>query len=561
MLYKSKSKLSKQWKTFFLLFHTVKYLRWKQIWFRLYYQVRKVSPMVTPQLPARTWLQHWEGPYRISPLSIISLNNVVFLDEPGNLNSPDDWNCRKKSKIWLYNLHYFDALNSIHAVNQYALLQAFIDKWTQENPPCQGNGWEPYPLSIRLVNLVKWYSRSCQPLVPSTGEILGMQAQALMQQIEYHIGGNHLFINGKALLFIGAFFKGKQADVWINKGLKLLDAEMKEQFLNDGAHYELSPMYHALICWDLCDLINLANRSGIPELLSRKEKWQHLLVKALTWLQCMCHPDGGISFFNDASFGIAPSLDEIQQYCNELNVAIPDNSFDGFSLTQLKESGYCVVNMDNNSKAILDVGEIGPSYQPGHAHADSLSFELSLYGERVLVNSGISHYGSDLTRQLQRGTKAHNTVTINYENSSEVWSGFRVARRAHPKHLSMNEGVRCIKISCSHDGYRRLPGRNWHERRWEFLPNRLIILDTIHGVFQTAEARLYFHPDVSLQVLDNQCIQGTLASGKKVVICVKNAFAFRVEPSTWHPYFGVSEINACVVATFKNTELVTELSW
>ena len=82
-------------------------------------------------------------------------------------------------------------------------------------------------------------------------------------------------------------------------------------------------------------------------------------------------------------------------------------------------------------KLLLDVASIGPDYLPGHGHADTLSFEMSLFGKRTLVNRGISQYGIEV-RQVERGTAAHNTVVINNENSSEVWSGFRVARRARP---------------------------------------------------------------------------------------------------------------------------------
>ncbi|MFB1490650.1 MULTISPECIES: heparinase II/III family protein [unclassified Thiocapsa] len=42
--------------------------------------------------------------------------------------------------------------------------------------------------------------------------------------------------------------------------------------------------------------------------------------------------------------------------------------------------------------ALLDVAPIGPDYLPGHAHADTLSFELSLFGQRVIVNGGTSRY-------------------------------------------------------------------------------------------------------------------------------------------------------------------------
>lgn len=580
MLHKPKGRLTQQIRMFFLFVHTVKYLRWPQIWFRLYYRVRKVRSGFISQLGERTWIKPWEAPLRKTPLSILSLKKVTFLNEQGELNHSSDWNNAEKTKLWLYNLHYFDALNSLDAPHQTALLEQFINKWIQENPPYQGNGWEPYPLSIRLVNLVKWYSKRATSLSLQTRGFLGIQANALMQQLEYHIGGNHLFINGKALVFIGVFLEGTEALIWLEKGLKILDRELKEQFLKDGAHYELSPMYHALMIWDLCDLINLADCSNQPELKARKEKWQATLSKALTWLERMCHPDGGISFFNDATFGIAPSLEEIQGYAEYINQGFKQHSISKasidkltrdqtaesrlkapLSLTWLKESGYCVVNIDHHGKAILDIGKIGPTYQPGHAHADSLSLELSLYGERVLVNSGISQYGNDLTRQLQRGTKAHNTVTINHENSSEVWGGFRVARRAYPVHLSIHENPDNIHVNCSHNGYRRLPGRNTHERQWTFLHRKVSIMDRIDGAFQTAEARFYFHPDILIQNLSHHRIQATLVSGNRIIISIVNALDVCIESTTWHPYFGSSIANVCLVTTFKSAELLTEIEW
>ena len=63
-------------------------------------------------------------------------------------------------------------------------------------------------------------------------------------------------------------------------------------------------------------------------------------------------------------------------------------------------------------------------------HADNLSFEWSLGEQRVLVNSGTSLYGVSSERHRQRKTKSHNTVEIDGFDSSEIWSGFRVARRA-----------------------------------------------------------------------------------------------------------------------------------
>ena len=82
------------------------------------------------------------------------------------------------------------------------------------------------------------------------------------------------------------------------------------------------------------------------------------------------------------------------------------------------------------NKLIFDAAAVGPDYIPGHAHADTLSFELSIGRERVFVNTGTSQYGSNLARHSERRTAAHNTVEVNNADSSEVWSSFRVGNRA-----------------------------------------------------------------------------------------------------------------------------------
>ncbi len=152
-------------------------------------------------------------------------------------------------------------------------------------------------------------------------------------------------------------------------------------------------MYHASLVWDVCDLLNLARLTGVPELATRVSSWMLVVERGLQWLEAMSHPDMDISFFNDAAFGIAPSLDRLKEYSMILGCEPHSNrKLSAPCVRHLKESGYVVIFLDGNGKAILDVGRVGPDYQPGHAHADTLSFELSLFGQRVLVNSGTSQY-------------------------------------------------------------------------------------------------------------------------------------------------------------------------
>src|SRR5256884_5459977 len=168
---------------------------------------------------------------------------------------------------------------------------------------------------------------------------------------------------------------------------------------------------------------------------------------------------------------------------------------------------------------IADVGEIGPDHLPGHAHADTLSFELSLRGQRVLVNAGTSTYEVSAERLRQRGTAAHNTVVVDGVDSSEVWSSFRVARRARPLVVSWGRDGAALWLSAGHEGYRRLPGKVIHRRRWRLDPHGLVVEDVLEGRYRSAEARF------------------PLLRGSEVTWTGGRASG-RLAATTWHPRVG-----------------------
>jgi len=328
-------------------------------------------------------------------------------------------------------------------------------------------------------------------------------------------------------------------------------------------------MYHAILLGDMCDLLNLAACSGLGDLKERIPGWREVVNRGLAWLETMLHPDGRIVFFNDASFGVAADPEAIKTYaaslgCKAKQVSLRSPQSDRVvSFRWLESSGYCRVEMPDGGVALLDVARIGPDYLPGHGHADTLSFELSLFGQRVFVNSGTSQYGENDERQRQRGTAAHNTVVINGENSSEVWGGFRVARRAYPSKPFIAEDDKSVVVVASHDGYKRLRGKAIHQRSWSFTSRSLVIHDLITGNFERAEARFHLYPDVEVDrhhSSDGQLLL-SLRSGKIISFDVQGTTGMEVMESTWHPGFGVSVPNICIVVKFSGHELATRLEW
>jgi hypothetical protein len=320
-------------------------------------------------------------------------------------------------------------------------------------------------------------------------------------------------------------------------------------------------MYQGTLLWDIADLIQLEQLSGLPELSHRVSVWREVLAKGLKWLKDMTHPDNGIAFFNDATFGIAPTLEDLQGFAERLGVELPqEHVVSCVTGALLQPSGFAVVAWPEHHRLLADLAPVGPDYQPGHAHADTLSCELSLYGQRVLVNSGISQYGEDAERHRQRCTAVHNTVEVDGENSSEVWAGFRVARRARPFDVALQQEADAVQFQAGHDGYRRLPGKVIHKRHWHAQADSLVIEDRLEGKYQRAVAHWHFHPDIKVLQREPGHFSLLLPTGQMAQLFVEGGIA-ALTTSTWHPGFGLSVPSKKLEVTLLNSRLLTRIEW
>ena len=491
----------------------------------------------------------WQLPAVRAP-SMLGVNVFRFLNRTHTLPAHGGWNDAALEKLWLYNLHYFDDLNAQGAHARRDLHQALIGRWIAENPPASGNGWESYPTSLRMVNWIKWLAAG-NAAPPGMVNSVVLQAQWLAGRLERHLLGNHLFANAKALVFAGLYFEGPQAAVWLATGLKIIFKELPEQVLADGGNFERSPMYHAIFLEDVLDLINAAEcwPGLVPD--AQVAYWHETAGRMLSWLTGMTHPDGEIALFNDAAFGVVPRVAELMAYamrlgvvhgsprrfapCDDEATVIASEARQSMpTVFHFADSGY-VRMQTHDAVALLDVAPIGPDYLPGHAHADTLSFELSVFNQRVVVNGGTSRYGLGPDRLRERGTAAHSTVEVADANSSEVWGGFRVARRAYPFDLKVLPSSG--HVACSHNGYTRLPGAPVHRRLWQMNKDSLQVRDTVCGGKHASLARYILHPAIQVAAIDNNTWHLTLAGGQRLRL-VAQAGQGRIEQASYAPEFG-----------------------
>lgn len=487
---------------------TLSYLRFEQILFRLWYKVRSMTLekfylskiQQVPENFERTKLR-----YKTAPLEYPWFDNVQishgyfhFLNDSADFSSKIDWQAYGKSRLWRYNLHYFQYLHPKGGLDTTSAL-FFIMDWIKCNPSGTIDAWEPAPTSLRIVNWIKFLiNRDISKIdYERMSHSLYQQSLWLEHLLERHLLCNHLFKNAKALIFTGLFFSTPDAERWLSKGLRLLKHELSAQILPDGGHIERSPMYHCMILEDCLDLLNICMDNpckGVQEIAGQLEE---TVEKMLYFLCGMTHPDGQIALFNDSAFGIEVPPSGLMEYYTRLTGRMADGP--NPPIWAFHETGYFVMAPRPGDRLITDCGPLGPDYQLGHGHCDTLSFELSANYTRVIVDSGCFSYEHDEMRQYNRSNAGHNAVTLNMKDQSEIWGSFRCARRARPLAGRIWQDQDTLTFEGSHDGYRRLPGQPIHRRRIQWKGPLIFIEDKVVGRgMYDCDLRLHINPSCKI---------------------------------------------------------------
>lgn len=470
-----------------ILYNTLKYLKFIQIYYRFYYLLRNKFFASEPKkikTPPSIPIQ-WHGGVSYSN-RYFKNNKFEFLNIKHDFSNKIDWNHDQYGKLWTYNLNYFDFLNQHKVTKEEGLLliQNYIENDTQLK-----DGKEPYPTSLRLINWVKFLSKN-NIKEAQIDDVLYHHTRTLICNLEYHLLANHLLENAFALFFGAYYF---QDDQIYSKSKKLLISQLDEQILEDGAHYEISAMYHQILFHRLLDSIQLIvlnpnwKEDNLQEFLVKKAN----LMKS--WLAKVTYKNGDIPMVGDAAFGTAPSSKELLDYADVLQI--------NASNINLTASGYRKA-IGDNFELFMDVGNIQPSYQPGHTHSDTFHFDLYKDELPVFIDPGVSTYEKNSQRQQERSTSFHNTVMINNENQTQVWGGFRVGKRARVINIIEEKN----KITAEHDGYKKLS--YIHRRTFDWSNEKTILIedDTLISTNYNAIASFHLHSNIDKPFINEDMV-------------------------------------------------------
>jgi len=351
------------------------------------------------------------------------------------------------------------------------------------------------------------------------------QYRYLESHVETHLLANHYFEDLKALTIASFVFK---EDSKCLKYLELLHEQVKEQILPDGAHYELSPMYHKLI---MEDLLRIATLSKTPEF--PKCDWTTPVIQKMASFTASLEKETGVTpLFNDGGDNVAKSCDSliaaVKTVCN----------IEPVCSSIFADSGYYKIG-NNDLSVIIDCGKIGVDYQPAHGHCDCLSFELSYKGIPLFVNQGTYEY-QGYKRGYFRRTCAHNTLSMDGHEQSQCWGGFRVGKRISNVKANLTDNLFEGK-------YTNVYGQE-HSRRISLVDNCFVVEDATR---RAKDIVSYLHISPSFRVegknifLNNEKI-ASIEATNSIMETTHNG-----ELSWYAPEFGKLENGTCIIFKWK----------
>lgn len=407
-------------------------------------------------------LQLRQGPCSETASRVMN-GEFEFLNECRRLSRPIDWqlaSVEPVSHLWRFHLHYHEYLLDLLHASRTGHDDAFVSRvweivedWITSNPlerpGSLTDAWHPFCLSKRIgVWLLLWQAgEPPDHLQDRFACSLESQIRYLERHLEWDLRGNHLLENLRTLALAGAFFDGPIAERRLVTAGRLIRAQLSEQVLPSGEHFERSPMYHAQMLNAVLDIRDAAT-SIQPELAGTCED---VVCRMASFLSTILHPDGKIPLLSDSALGETPHpsvlIAAASSMCESSSVTPPPVG---------DERDDYWVWRNGSDFLLFDAGPVGADELPAHAHCDLLTLEASVDGRRLFVDRGVYDYGDGEMRESCRSSSGHNVLQIDGVEQCDMWSRFRLGYRGHPSSLKQGQNGPFAWCSATHNAYRRI---------------------------------------------------------------------------------------------------------
>lgn len=454
-----------------------------------------------------------------------------------------------------------------------------IKWWIDDNPLMYSVNWKcSMDVAFRAVNwmfalnMIREYEGYDDSFAHTVERSLWQHGFFIRNNLEKTVpySNNHYTSDLVGLLYIGQLFvNSKRGKTWKNFAKKELEREIRRQVLSSGVHYERSVSYHRIMTEMLSYPVYMLERMGdsfSDEVLARIET-MYAYVSNYT------KPNGLSPLIADNDDGrFVPLLKRNfseHGYLNNTgsveNRIIAVGSHPRFCCEDYASKVYTDANVaiTRSDRFYLFINGGGFSGNPNpnqelintHTHNDALSFELSVDGKDIIVDSGSYLYTSNKEKRDEfRSTAKHNTVVVDEEEQNDFVESFRLK-----KNIFFNSLQRVGDYY--EGGYQTVRGKMSHTRAFCTHEDCIELKDVISKDGENHSVTFYFHLASGLtpRVDGNSVvIDGISISFNQVPKCLN------ILEDCMSPSFGVLEKNKTIVANFifnNKLEVITKIAY
>ena len=369
--------------------------------------------------------------------------------------------------------------------------RSLITNWLKINSRWNAKSWQPDIMGKRLANLVfcyDWYGRSAdETFQQQISESIRLQASCLALDWKRLHSRDARVVALRGLIIAEAALGADASDL---ENLMEFLVPLVDGLLHaDGGHKSRMPTKHLAVLRDLIEIRN----TGLANQLDQLAWLDTTIAKMGAICRMWRHADGQFARFNGAGISDPDIIDE----------TLARAGHKGKLLQQAPYSGFLRFS-SGRSTVIMDAGQ--PTPDADVAGLGTLGFEFAVGQNLLVINPGQITGDVNLQRLLS-STKAHSTLTLDGQNSSD----FATGRLAEVADVEMGPAEGGLLAVASHKGYEASHGILHHRKLYLSTgggnlrgADRLEYTGAPGEIARMAVIRFHLHPRVTVAMLRDQ---------------------------------------------------------
>lgn len=367
----------------------------------------------------------------------------------------------------------------------------------------------------------------------------------------FNVSPNWGLMESNGLAHMGILFpEFKEAADWQCEAMSRFEEQARMQVLSDGAHVERASGYHLVCTFCLLQILDLAVRNNVRVSDTYRRQTEKMvefvlhLMKPHGYYPMLKDADESDVFGQRASYGLWEDINNLNMLedSNDLRWVFkaaarifdrPDflyaatagkaGRMPAVKSVAMPEGGFYVMRTGwrkDDLYMVYTCGQLGVKDQNCvHGHADALSVDVSGFGETLLIDPGRYIYEGPY-RIWFKGTGAHNTISVDGEDSSQLADEWMFKTKAKSKVNYWAGTEKFDYVDGQHNGYERLTDPVTHRRRVCFVkPHFWLVVDDLSAKDEhTYRQYWHFGPEAKVQQAADLSLKAIYPQGAGILL-------------------------------------------